>query len=349
MRLNIIKQQRWMQDFVDRAEDLLQALLAREALPNNGTCVCAEKNLAIWRCRDCTSPPLLCRNCMRHSHSTSQLHNIECWTGSFFRTAYLWEVGVYILVPHHKETEVCESIATQMQILERLQVSKDKEEQVRLCMASYVGTQQEMTAPDIGITTAPALTDTENENEDTENVEEDNAADLEYMKGYLMGDVPRYDALNNHYVRIVHTNGIHHIALLTCNCHGAEAVHADLMYCRLVPTTFSNYRTLFTVAVLDDFRISNLECKASAYQYFQKLRRQTCPMAPARTPNLYQELLRISRVWRWLKKKKWAGHGHMPSKFNQVAPGELANFCPACPQPGINLPADWIHDPLRYM
>ena len=146
-----------------------------------------------------------------------------------------------------------------------------------------------------------------------------------------------------------HTNGIHHIALLTCNCHGAEAVDADLMYCWLVPATFSNYRTLFTFAVLDDFQISNLECKASAYQYFQKLQRQTCLMALARTPNLYQELLRISPVWRWLKKKKWAGHGHMLSKFNQVAPGELANFCPACPQPGINLPADWIHDPLRYM
>jgi hypothetical protein len=67
-------------------------------------------------------------------------------------------------------------------------------------MASYVGTQQEMTAPDIGITMAPTLTDSENENKDTENVEEDNAADLEYMKGYLTGDVLRYDALNNHYV-----------------------------------------------------------------------------------------------------------------------------------------------------
>jgi hypothetical protein len=26
------------------------------------------------------------------------------------------------------------------------------------------------------------------------------------------------------------------------------------------------------------------------------------------------------------------------------AAGELTVFCPACPQPSINLPADWKHD-----
>jgi hypothetical protein len=158
-------------------------------------------------------------------------------------------------------------------------------------------------------------------------------------------NAPRQDALSNHYVRIVHMNGVHHIALVTCSCQGAEAIHADLMYCRLVPATFSHYRTLFTVAVLDDFRISNLECKASAYQYFQKLCRLTYPMAPTRTPNLYQELLRMSRAWRWLKKMKWAGYGHKTADFNQPTPGELANFCPACPQPSINLPSNWKEDP----
>ena len=134
--------------------------------------------------------------------------------------------------------------------------------------------------------------------------------------------------------------------LCTCSCHGADTIHANLMYCRLVPTTFTSYNTLFTVAVLDDFCISNLECKALAYQYFQKLRWQTCPMAPATCPNVYQELLRMSHLWWWLKKKKWAGHAHQAQQ-TALAPAELANFCPACPQPSINLPADWSHDLLQ--
>ena len=70
-----------MEDFVDRADILLHALLAREALPNNGICVCGTKNQAIWRCKDCTSPALMCHSCMRHSHAASPLHHIECWTG----------------------------------------------------------------------------------------------------------------------------------------------------------------------------------------------------------------------------------------------------------------------------
>jgi CxC2 like cysteine cluster associated with KDZ transposases len=204
--------------------------------------------------------------------------------------------------------------------------------------------------------------DADEEQDDNEgDEEEDDGVMLNTVQGYLgnddasatqglwlqPGETPRQDYLCNNYVRVVHVNGIHHIALVTCACHGAEGIHADLMYCRLVPATFSRYKTLFTVAVLDDFRISNLECKASAYQYFQKLRRLTFPMTPARTPNLYQELLRMARVWRWLKKKKWAGHGHRSGNFTETAPAELATFCPACPQPGINLPPNWKDDQNR--
>ena len=292
-----------MEDFVDRADILLHALLAREALPNNGICVCGTKNQAIWRCKDCTSPALMCRSCMRHSHAASPLHHIECWTGTFFRTAYLWEVGSYILVPHYKHIQLCDSLLMQQRILESVQVAKDIDEQARLSKPSgYLGpAMPEMPElPEFILMDDGPLDNTADESE------EDNRSDLDYMKEYLANNAPRQDVLTNHYVRIVHTNGIHRIALVTCSCHGADAIHADLMYCRLVPTTFTSYNTLFTVTVLDDFRISNLECKALAYQYFQKLRCQTCPMALATCPNVYQELLRMSRLWRWLKKKKWA-------------------------------------------
>ncbi|KAF8814391.1 hypothetical protein BYT27DRAFT_7027880, partial [Phlegmacium glaucopus] len=159
---------------------------------------------------------------------------------------------------------------------------------------------------------------------------------------------PRSDALNNLYMHVVHVNSVHHIALVFCTCQGHESTHCDLMAERLLLTSFTCYRTVFTHAVLDDFRLSNLECKASAYQYFQKLRRYTSPMAPETVPNLYHELRRMSRVWRWMKKLKWAGFGD-GDKIIDPSPGELANFCPACPQPGINLAPDWNVDPNKYV
>jgi KDZ transposase family protein len=158
---------------------------------------------------------------------------------------------------------------------------------------------------------------------------------------YTKKETPRFDSLRNPYVRVVHTNGVHHIALVYCKCRGLESTHADLMAAGLVPTSFSQYRTIFTHNVLDDFRLSNLECKASAYQYFQKLRRQTSPMSPETVPDLYHELRRMSRLWRWMKKLKWAGVAHRPDASLETNPGELANFCPACPQPGINIPENW--------
>ncbi|KAI5982238.1 hypothetical protein EDD15DRAFT_2378086 [Pisolithus albus] len=57
------------------------------------------------------------------------------------------------------------------------------------------------------------------------------------------------------------------------------------------------------------------------------------------TKDRYRELMRVSRLWRDLKHRKWFGFGH----DTELDPGEggLALFCPAFPQPGINLPPDW--------
>jgi hypothetical protein len=55
--------------------------------------------------------------------------------------------------------------------------------------------------------------------------------------------------------------------------------------------------------------------------------------------------MRVSRQWRNLENRKQAGFGHDQCK--DLRPGDLAIFCPACPQPGLNLPDDWEHDEDR--
>jgi hypothetical protein len=52
----------------------------------------------------------------------------------------------------------------------------------------------------------------------------------------------------------------------------------------------------------------------------------------------------MSRIWRWLKKLKWACFGHRDEKTTVSNAGELANFCPACPQVGVNISEDWALD-----
>ena len=154
---------------------------------------------------------------------------------------------------------------------------------------------------------------------------------------------PRKDAFNNHYVRMAHTNGIHHLAVITCTCRGVDNIPIDLMYSRLVPTSFIHIRTLFTTMALDTFQLANLEMKASAYQYFQLIHRLTSKTT-SNVLNLYSDLRKLSRAWRWMKKLKWAGFGHNAANPNHLSAGELSIFCPACPQANINLPANWKND-----
>jgi len=63
--------------------------------------------------------------------------------------------------------------------------------------------------------------------------------------------------------------------------------------------------------------------------------------------NHYRELLHVSRQWQNLQALKWFEFGHGQSQ--DPGPGDLALFCPAFPQPGINLPEGWEYDSNESM
>jgi hypothetical protein len=123
----------YIQQFVDRVQPLLKALLSREVLPSSNICGrCPNGNHAIWRCRDCTAATLHCRACIRDCHIDCPTHRIEVWTGRYFRRAELWEVGLYILVRHHTDPNLCRILEFQKNVLASFQRSKDLKEQQNL-------------------------------------------------------------------------------------------------------------------------------------------------------------------------------------------------------------------------
>jgi hypothetical protein len=54
----------------------------------------------------------------------------------------------------------------------------------------------------------------------------------------------------------------------------------------------------------------------------------------------YAEFRRMARQWRNLQMFKRAGRGHAADGIAGTKAGECALLCPACPQPGKNLPRD---------
>lgn len=368
----------------------------------------------MWRCLDCTLSIPLCRKCMRESHKQAPFHRIETWTGIYFRPASLWEVGTYLLVLHHNEEGLCETLQFQKSFLDSQQLRMDNEEQMHLHkkkagtdsgpastvtpdleadkefpaswtnqavdaeMAPIQDVDVEMTWNDdvhADVTFEASLNnwlnnsttnDSLEENFDTDDAETDISNVVEYLGPYKDSGAgpgvepgpdlgpdfphtrPNTDGLNNAYVRVLHTNGIHHIGMVTCSCQGQNQIPLDLVACRLLPASFIRIRTIFTTQLMDYFRLCNLELKASAYQFYQLIRRLTLPMGKSEMVNLYHEFRRMSRLWRWMKKLKWAGYGHNQQDHLNPPAGSLSIFCPTCPQPAANLPADWKLDRNRY-
>jgi hypothetical protein len=115
----------YMREFVARVDGILQALQAREALPSSTKCAECSESVGHWKCDDCIGGQLLCRLCMRHTHFSNPFHRIGCWTGTHFRKAALWEVGVYLTLPHQNGA-ICPNLVWQKQMLEKVQKIKDK-------------------------------------------------------------------------------------------------------------------------------------------------------------------------------------------------------------------------------
>ncbi|KAI9437384.1 hypothetical protein BJY52DRAFT_1230144 [Lactarius psammicola] len=144
----------------------------------------------------------------------------------------------------------------------------------------------------------------------------------------------------NPLITSIDRSGVFKMEVLFCACSDAYSKDEQLLRAGLFPSTFKQIENIFTFAVLDNFLTNNLECKTTAQQYYSKLQSMTSAMFPDHVPNRYKQLLRASRQWRDLKNRMQTGLGY---QAEQETPqdGSMAIFCPACPQPGINLPDDW--------
>ncbi|KAG2007148.1 hypothetical protein CC2G_014864 [Coprinopsis cinerea AmutBmut pab1-1] len=146
-------------------------------------------------------------------------------------------------------------------------------------------------------------------------------------------------------VAIAHTTGIHHLPVHFCRCLDAPSDERQLLRHGLYPSSFQDIRTAFTFSILDDYLLQTLECFTSTHHYYSKLRRTTNKFFPNSVPDRTRELRRVGRQWRRLKELKRFGFGHTNRNPGK---GEMALFCAACPQPGINLPDNWREDPEEW-
>ncbi|KAI6117038.1 hypothetical protein EDD16DRAFT_1693093 [Pisolithus croceorrhizus] len=147
------------------------------------------------------------------------------------------------------------------------------------------------------------------------------------------------------YLTVINVTGVHFVLSWPCQCMHAESYHKQLLCTKLYPSTFEKPSMVFTFLVLDDFLRDNVECRTSGMNYYSKLHWVTSSVFPHLVPDQYRELLWVAQQWHLLKLLKWSGY---QGNLNDSMKGDLAIFCVACPQPGINLSPQANLDDWRY-
>ncbi|KAG1844233.1 hypothetical protein F4604DRAFT_1937641 [Suillus subluteus] len=93
--------------------------------------------------------------------------------------------------------------------------------------------------------------------------------------------------------------------------------------------------------VLELFLILTWSSKVSGYEFYTSLEQLTNNTGLNVPKSRYKEFMRMVRQFRHIKLMKQAGRGNIMGGIYETEPGALAIKCPACPQPGMNLPEDW--------
>jgi CxC2 like cysteine cluster associated with KDZ transposases len=106
-------------------------------------------------------------------------------------------------------------------------------------------------------------------------VDEDDEDDEDYGLPKLKGD---------DVCIVVDKSGVHRIRVRPCVCHGCPPMDLQCLDMGLFPASLRRIKTVFTFAVLDDFRMDNLECKTAGLNYYNKLRRLTSNEFPRSVP-----------------------------------------------------------------
>ncbi|KAJ7933210.1 hypothetical protein B0H13DRAFT_1592433, partial [Mycena leptocephala] len=140
--------------------------------------------------------------------------------------------------------------------------------------------------------------------------------------------------IGGHLFTVVDINGVRSCRLAFCGCQ--EVVPnkiKQLMRARLFPATTRDPHSAFTINLLKDFQLHNLESKKAAYDYLAAIRRLSDNSFTADIP----AFLRVVRVFDFLTLRKRSGQLHsIDSVLNHRPKGNLLVWCPACPEPGFN-------------
>ncbi|KAG2110013.1 hypothetical protein DEU56DRAFT_874489 [Suillus clintonianus] len=170
---------------------------------------------------------------------------------------------------------------------------------------------------------------------------------LQVQLGHPPGEHCSNPSLVHNDFVVLDINGVHNIPLHFCECQTAQSCTTQLLRMCWFPATTLDPKTTTTFRLLHHFHILSFESKASTFEYWQTLACLTNNTGVNPQKDHYNALLRMVKEWRNLTLLKRSGRGHDPGGVEATQHGACAVLCPACPQPGKNLPNGWEDTPFE--
>ncbi|KAG1740076.1 hypothetical protein EDD22DRAFT_982245 [Suillus occidentalis] len=166
---------------------------------------------------------------------------------------------------------------------------------------------------------------------------------LQVQLGHPIGQpcILPQSAFNNDFV-LIDTNRIHEIGLDFCGCETSERHVKQLLHHGWFPSMSTDPRTVLTFRLLHHYQILSFESKALAYEFYHSLVRLTDNTGMMKCMlDRYDRFMWMVHEWQHLTILKRFRRGHDPSGVDGTLQGECVVLCPACLQPGKNLPDGW--------
>ncbi|KAF7971009.1 hypothetical protein HWV62_22275 [Athelia sp. TMB] len=167
---------------------------------------------------------------------------------------------------------------------------------------------------------------------------------LRVQLGHPLGQGCPYRLISQESFTVLHTNGIHQLAVDFCGCSPTVEHRVQCMRASWWPASTEKPRTAATFTMLKQYQSLSLQGKLAVYDYYKELELITDGSSLENIPFRLAQLSLMIREYRHVKMLARAGRGHDPAGIVATKPGEIAVHCRACPQPGINLPDGWEDD-----
>ncbi|KAJ7233709.1 hypothetical protein B0H12DRAFT_1239240 [Mycena haematopus] len=150
------------------------------------------------------------------------------------------------------------------------------------------------------------------------------------------------------------SNGIHATSVSFCGCRAPDASVAlpefrQLLRAGIFPGSVKDPKTGYTLTLLESFRQHRNQDKGSLYDFVLVLQRLADPIFAGTVPDIRNHLGNIVRIHQLLDIQLRRGYAHgqddvLPDEKDRPYPnrpkGYLGMVCAACPERGVNMPAD---------